>query len=372
MVLLVAGYILSAVFIGKFTDVRPVNQPLGPALADAATVGAGLVLITTVPFFLVFLLSRIPKHLGWRNAPSSTWSDYRKHLAWDRLLGLFTVWVLLHLLLNQFVGFKRVITEFNPFAWDVRFMELDRVLHLGTDPWRLLHPFLGKPEVTWVVDKVYVAWFAVNAVFFHWMGFRRWDPLRTRFFLTYFLCWIFLGTVLATVFSSAGPVYYEGVVGVEGPYGPLLAYLREVGASLHLVALDIQAFLWDGYSGASEHAIEGIAAMPSLHVAIPVLLTITAFRLNMWLGCALAVYAALILLGSVHLAWHYAVDGYASVLLVPALWVLSGWVAKRSFFSPVQQEGESVRQRVGVQDPASVRTHHVSGHDPVLVDDGVE
>jgi hypothetical protein len=36
----------------------------------------------------------------------------------------------------------------------------------------------------------------------------------------------------------------------------------------------------------------------------------------------------LIMIGSVHLGWHYAVDGYASVLTIPLIWKLSGMIVE--------------------------------------------
>jgi hypothetical protein len=72
------------------------------------------------------------------------------------------------------------------------------------------------------------------------------------------------------------------------------------------------------------HLIEGIAAMPSVHVALPVLYALAAWKLHRRLGILFGAYALLIFLGSVHLGWHYAVDGYVTLLIVPMVWWLSG------------------------------------------------
>jgi hypothetical protein len=42
------------------------------------------------------------------------------------------------------------------------------------------------------------------------------------------------------------------------------------------------------------------------------------------------VFAVLILLGSVHLGWHYAVDGYAGALGAALLWHLVGRLQGRA------------------------------------------
>jgi hypothetical protein len=33
----------------------------------------------------------------------------------------------------------------------------------------------------------------------------------------------------------------------------------------------------------------------------------------------------MILLGSVHLGWHYAIDAYAGILIAAAAWAGAGW-----------------------------------------------
>jgi hypothetical protein len=66
----------------------------------------------------------------------------------------------------------------------------------------------------------------------------------------------------------------------------------------------------------------GISAAPSVHVAMTVLLVLMmrdrfGFRWPTWIAAA---YCATILVGSVHLGWHYAADGLLSIVLVPSLW----------------------------------------------------
>ena len=64
--------------------------------------------------------------------------------------------------------------------------------------------------------------------------------------------------------------------------------------------------------------------MPSLHVGIAVLFALVAGSLSRPLGLILAVYALAIQIGSVVLAWHYAVDGYAGAALAVVSWTAAG------------------------------------------------
>ncbi|MCV5838215.1 phosphatase PAP2 family protein, partial [Escherichia coli] len=53
-------------------------------------------------------------------------------------------------------------------------------------------------------------------------------------------------------------------------------------------------------------------------------------RLNKKLGYFAYAFAILIQIGSVHLGWHYAIDGYVGTLLTVLLWKIVGWFIKRN------------------------------------------
>jgi hypothetical protein len=106
-----------------------------------------------------------------------------------------------------------------------------------------------------------------------------------------------------------------------------MAGLYEIDSVTPLRALRVQEWLWNGYLGLGH--FQGISAMPSMHVALPVLFALVSFKANRWLGWLFVAYTVVILVGSVHLGWHYAIDGYVSVAAVMGIWGAVGWFVRR-------------------------------------------
>ncbi|KUJ80583.1 hypothetical protein AVO45_05925 [Ruegeria marisrubri] len=226
-----------------------------------------------------------------------------------------------------FTFFKDLIPSFQPFSWDPQFAELDRFLHGGVDAWTLLWPVFGTPLFTTVLNAAYHAWFILLYVAVFVAAFDRRDPERSMAFLVAFsLTWIVGGTVLATLFSSAGPVYYQAF-GFGDTFAAQMQKLAELNEISPVWSLEVQQILLDNYR--ADGPVRGISAMPSMHVATSVLLALFAFSYSRVLGWAMAVFAGSILIGSVHLGWHYAVDGYFSIVIAGICWWFAKTLAKR-------------------------------------------
>jgi len=226
---------------------------------------------------------------------------------------------------GTFTVIKTAFPQFAPFIWDATFEQWDRWLHGGVAPWQLLQPVIGWPIVTRALDWLYDFWFYILSLIWAWQAFsQRNHRLRRQFFYSVLLSWILLGNVAAILLSSAGPCFFAKITSLADPYSPLMNYLAHVNDGQPIFAVDAQKILWNAYTHRTIIVGAGMSAMPSMHVAIAVLFPLVCWRVQRWLGFALTVYALIVLITSVHLAWHYAVDGYFGTIGMIAIWWIVG------------------------------------------------
>lgn len=224
---------------------------------------------------------------------------------------------------------KANITVFQPFRWDETFDRWDVVIHFGRRPWEWLQPLLGHPHITFLVNLNYNLWFFVMMGFWvHYAFVARPGVERTRYYMSFMLIWMIGGTFFAILFSSAGPCFYgEGRLGLSpDPYADLMAYLRSAAEVVPVWALTTQDILWSHREQAS--AFGGVSAMPSMHNATVLLFLLTSRGWARWVRLVLLAHFVLVFLGSVHLAWHYAVDAYLAWAIVLAVWWATGPLAR--------------------------------------------
>ncbi len=219
---------------------------------------------------------------------------------------------------------KKAIPTMNPFDWDEAFMEIDRLVHFGWHPYELLQPLLGQPFITFVLNLNYNIWFVAMFGCWFWQGFSKRDSnLRLQFLLAFAITWSVGCNFFGTIFASGGPCFYGNLVPGDNPFTPLMAYLNEVNQTWPIWALATQDELWSSYA-TGEGIVNGISAMPSMHIASSMLFTLLGFAANRTLGWIFATFTFLIFLGSIHLGWHYAIDGYFGAALAVVCWWLTG------------------------------------------------
>jgi membrane-associated phospholipid phosphatase len=186
---------------------------------------------------------------------------------------------------------------------------------------------IGFPIVTAALNWNYLLWFHVLFIACFVAAFQtNRTRLRQSFFYALLLAWSIGGIFLANVLSSAGPVFFERVTGDDRPYADLFHYLNSVNKQFPLTTLRLQDYLWSAYQATPSYST--ISAMPSMHVTIAVLIFLAALNINRWLACATGLFAFLILVGSVQLGWHYAIDGYLGLGVALLSWALAGPIAR--------------------------------------------
>lgn len=248
----------------------------------------------------------------------------------DRPGKVFHAMVTFTPLMVTFAALKEAIPQINPFSWDWTFTAWDRALHFGALPWEILQPLLGHPPITAAIAFVYNFWLIVMFFCLFWQVFSNRDSeLRLQFLLAFAFTWFIGGNILAVLFSSAGPCFYGGLGYTPDVYAGQMEYLRKTAETWPVWSVNVQNLLWNSHvTGSGE--IAGISAMPSIHVTSSAIMMFLGWRTGRLAGIALTLFAAAILIGSVHLAWHYAVDGYAGILLATLFWVAAGTIARRA------------------------------------------
>lgn len=230
---------------------------------------------------------------------------------------LCTCMALVH---GSYTSVKTIVPDLFPFRYDSLFADLDFALH-GTDPWRMLR---WLDPISSILQPIYsVGWLLLVVLVTTFVATGRSDVRRKQQYAWSFaLCWILLGNLVSSLLLAAGPVYYERVTG-SARFGDLASHVAQQDGALS--AYRVQEHLWTAYN---EHLVglaSGISAFPSMHVAMATLFALQAWHAGRILRYAALAFAGLILLGSVYLGWHYAVDGYASIIGTIGIWKAVGW-----------------------------------------------
>lgn len=307
---------------------RGVGGAIQYVLLDGLPFAAATILGGALLFYLVRLVSVVRPSSPFQRIARDTRHFFSTP---GDLLPILWLLFLMVLFTSFFSAWKASIPNLNPFSWDPFFFELDRILHGGTDPWRMTHAIFSGPYFTWAINVVYHLWFFVMHFSYVWVAMHHANhALRLQYLIAFFASWIFVGTATAVFFSSAGPCYFSKVTGMASPYDELMGILTAHDAIAPVWALNVQDILWHNHMQAGSGATSAISAMPSMHVGSTLLFALLVWRLGGRRARGLAIAFTLsIMIGSVHLGWHYAIDGYLAILLVIPVWWLAGKVAAR-------------------------------------------
>ena len=245
---------------------------------------------------------------------------------------LLTVLVPLAFVLAGFTATKVYIGHLQPFDLDRPIIDWTLRLTGGELPWQFLMGPFGAPWAIKALDGIYYLWFPLLAATFvlQLLSARR-PHLRLQFITTLALNWGLLGTFGALALASAGPAFLPELWGTPTPFDGLLQHLHAINGNEHsLMALSVQNGLWSIFSLKGTIAGAGISAMPSIHVAMATTLALLGWRLGRIWGIALTAFAVAIFIGSIMLAFHYALDGIVGAAAAILIWTVSGWMIDRA------------------------------------------
>ena len=234
---------------------------------------------------------------------------------------------------------KSAIPLFNDYGWDGTFINWDIALH-GRDAWRVLQPFIGFPLITSLLSIAYHLWILLiygGTIFLTLYCSDR--TLRVRYFSAYFAAWTINGVVLAIVFSSVGPCFVEPLLGNKH-FAEQMRYLNHANENFPVMVLRVQQWLLEGQLHGSNTLGRGITAMPSMHVSLAFLFFLAIRQVSRRAGHFFFAFLIVIMVGSVHLGYHYAVDGYVSIITTAIIWWVCGRLVRAKSNERIMQPAE--------------------------------
>jgi hypothetical protein len=264
--------------------------------------------------------------------------DYiRRQWDYDRGFSFLMPPVLATVLLATYNMFKQHVLPNAGFTLDAHFASVDRSI-FGTDAWRLTHTWLPSPWATQIIDILYHPLFFPMSIGIALCSFMApQSEIRFRYLLGYTLLWSVVGSMFAFLMPAAGPCFDYFFHGSAVDFRPLTdliasqhAYLRSVGAP-GLTSLSYQAHLLTLFGSDGVALGGGISATPSLHNGMTALFVCAAISWDKRLAFVMVPYSLLIWFGSVHLGWHYAIDGIVGNLLAIACWMMTRSVTPQAY-----------------------------------------
>ncbi|HUM03703.1 MAG TPA: phosphatase PAP2 family protein [Thermoanaerobaculia bacterium] len=234
------------------------------------------------------------------------------------LLDLARFVVALTLVSWSYSWLKVFVPHLNGWITDPLLAVLDFRIHFGVNPNRFLIELFPSPAFWRFLDVTYAQFILTMGVAFAWFGSALSRRDRGRFAAGFALLWI-AGAWLYVAAPSLGPCYVfpEDFAAVR-PEMPLQTQTQR----LLLVQYDAVTKGSAALGKTGLNSAFGIAAMPSLHVAGQAFVAFFARRRSPRLAFLFGLFSALTFAGSLISGWHYAVDGYAGILLAFFAWRL--------------------------------------------------
>ncbi|TIQ51777.1 phosphatase PAP2 family protein [Mesorhizobium sp.] len=234
----------------------------------------------------------------------------------DRGKGALVVVGIFVLCAAAFSTIKHVTPLYVPFFADPFLAWLDAAIHAG-DAWRLAHavfPPRLEPGLFILYGPV---WFIQMVGMVLIAAFTNDGACRARYFLSFLLVAVLLGSLVRIIGSSAGPIFFERIAGSDR-FDELMSVLATTSSGRAMIATS--DYLYSSYALDRSVFGTGIAAMPSMHVAVALLNALFLSQFGRAIRYWGWFYFGAIMFGSVYFGWHYAVDGYLTIIATVVTW----------------------------------------------------
>jgi hypothetical protein len=250
------------------------------------------------------------------------------------LVGLYLVANYLHFNLKMWVPL------INPALFDAPYMATDEWLRWLVDAFTWTSTAIRAnlvPEFRWY-QFLFLTMFVLS--FCRFAAVR--NALYPRFAVSMLLM-VSLGALSYLIAPALGPFIYED--------GNTLA-ATEAQAGMYAAYQSVQAegAVWIARNG-SDYFTGALAAMPSLHVGYASLMTYYMLKNRDYMAPLFVLFWLWILVDSVALRWHYAIDAPAGI----ALCALVIWLTNRLLARSEETQATKVGRRQKVLDPAATR-----------------
>ncbi len=291
-------------------------QQLGPGLSRLLGISVPLVIVLITA---VLILERTPRReplvygilvgtlviLTWVSARSR--GDYRLWALYTGAFALFSI-------VRSFADETGIATHISDLV------TAEKTLAFGSVPTVWLQAHLFDPRQIGWLDRAatYTHWsyFVLPHIFAAYLFLER-RHLFERYVLL-FVGVLAAGLVIAFIFPAAPP----WAASLTGHLDPTYKVVGEVGSELNVNLYQ--------YFDNQIRSSNPVAAMPSVHMAISVIVLLIAFRINWLLGGLALAYNAAMAFSLVYLAEHYVLDILAGMLLTVALYAAMGlWLRRR-------------------------------------------
>lgn len=245
-----------------------------------------------------------------------------------RLISALPFLLMYPIFMSGFTSMKNLLNDTVPFTWDHALLAFGTTMHFGAPLWQWLA--IDSRPVTLVLEFFYAFWGVLVVAVPFSVCLRPADcAKRTQFLVSYLLVMVLLGNVVAGLFMSAGPFWLQFSGHHHYPYAPLFDYLLRADPDGSFSAVTYQRYLWEAHMHGFSSFGTGVSAFPSIHVAIATLYVLFGWQFGRLARAASVLFLIAIMIGSVHLGWHYALDGYAGIAGAAAIYFAVGWALRR-------------------------------------------